>query len=64
VCRGTLLSGSVLVAVGDAYQGLKEKFVRAAKALKVGNGLQEGIQMGPVVSKKHQEKVLGYIEKE
>jgi malonate-semialdehyde dehydrogenase (acetylating)/methylmalonate-semialdehyde dehydrogenase len=41
---------------------LKEKFVRAARALKVGNGLEEGIQMGPVVSKKHQEKVLGYIE--
>src|SRR4030065_1362573 len=63
-CAGErCLSGSVLVPVGDVYKDLKEKFVAAAKALKIGNGLQEGIQMGPVVSKKHKEKVLGYIEK-
>jgi len=63
-CAGErCLSGSVLVAVGDGYKELKEKFVAAAKALKVGNGLEEGIQMGPLVSNKHKEKVLGYIEK-
>lgn len=63
-CAGErCLSGSVLVAVGDVYEELKEKFVAAAGALKVGNGLEEGIQMGPVVSRKHMEKVLGYIEK-
>ncbi len=63
-CAGErCLSGSVLVAVGDVYEELKGKFVAAAKALKVGNGLEEGVQMGPVISKKHQEKVLGYIEK-
>ncbi len=63
-CAGErCLSGSVLVAVGDVYARLKEKFVAAASALKVGNGLEEGVQMGPVISKKHQEKVLGYIEK-
>ncbi len=63
-CAGErCLSGSVLVAVGDVYKELKEKFVKAAKSLKVGNGLEEGIQMGPVVSQKHREKVLGYIEK-
>ena len=63
-CAGErCLSGSVLVAVGEVYEELKEKFVAAAKTLKIGNGLQEGIQMGPLVSKKHMEKVLGYIEK-
>jgi malonate-semialdehyde dehydrogenase (acetylating)/methylmalonate-semialdehyde dehydrogenase len=63
-CAGErCLSGSVLVAVGDVYQQLKEKFVAAAKSLKVGNGLDEGVQMGPVISTKHKEKVLGYIEK-
>ena len=54
---------ALLVAVGDAYKELREIFVGAAQALKVGNGLEEGVQMGPVVSKKHKEKVLGYIEK-
>ena len=63
-CAGErCLSGSVLVAVGDVYDELKERFVAASRALKVGNGLVEGVQMGPLVSKKHKEKVLGYIEK-
>jgi malonate-semialdehyde dehydrogenase (acetylating)/methylmalonate-semialdehyde dehydrogenase len=63
-CAGErCLSGSVLVAVGNVYEQLKEKFVSAAKALRVGNGLEEGVQMGPVISKKHKEKILGYIEK-
>lgn len=63
-CAGErCLSGSVLVAVGDAYEKLKEQFVAASKALKLGNGLVEGVQMGPLVSQKHKEKVLGYIEK-
>jgi malonate-semialdehyde dehydrogenase (acetylating) / methylmalonate-semialdehyde dehydrogenase len=63
-CAGErCLSGSVLVAVGDVYDKLKEKFLAASKALKIGNGLEEGIQMGPLVSQKHKEKVLGYIEK-
>jgi malonate-semialdehyde dehydrogenase (acetylating)/methylmalonate-semialdehyde dehydrogenase len=63
-CAGErCLSGSVLVAVGDVYKELREKFVSAAKTLKVGNGLEEGVQMGPVISKRHKDKVLGYIEK-
>jgi len=63
-CAGErCLSGSVLVAVGDAYEPLKEKFMAAAKALKVGNGLDESVQMGPVASKPHMQKILGYIEK-
>ena len=52
-----------MVAVGDVYQQLKEKFVAAAKSLKIGNGLDEGVQMGPVISARHREKVLAYIEK-
>jgi malonate-semialdehyde dehydrogenase (acetylating) / methylmalonate-semialdehyde dehydrogenase len=63
-CAGErCLSGSVLVAVGDVYEELKEKFVAASKTLKIGNGLEEGVQMGPLVSQKHKEKVIGYIEK-
>ena len=63
-CAGErCLSGSVLVAVGSVYDELRDRFVAAARALKVGNGLEEGVQMGPVISQKHREKVLGYIEK-
>jgi len=63
-CAGErCLSGSVLVAVGDVYDELRDRFVAAARALKVGNGLEEGVQMGPVISQKHMDRVLGYIEK-
>jgi malonate-semialdehyde dehydrogenase (acetylating)/methylmalonate-semialdehyde dehydrogenase len=62
-CAGErCLSGSVLLAAGDVYEKLKERFIGAASALKVGDPLEEGIQMGPVISRAHREKILGYIE--
>ncbi|MEW6375743.1 MAG: aldehyde dehydrogenase family protein, partial [Thermodesulfobacteriota bacterium] len=63
-CAGQrCLAGAVAVPVGDVYKPLKEGFVEAASKLKVGYGLEEGIQMGPLVTKKHMETVLGFIEK-
>jgi malonate-semialdehyde dehydrogenase (acetylating)/methylmalonate-semialdehyde dehydrogenase len=63
-CAGErCLSGSILVSVGDIHEELKEKFTAAAKALRVGNGLDQPTQMGPVISARHKERVLGYIEK-
>jgi malonate-semialdehyde dehydrogenase (acetylating)/methylmalonate-semialdehyde dehydrogenase len=63
-CAGErCLSGSVLVPVGDIYKELTERFVKTASRLKVGYGLDESVQMGPVISKRHMERVLGYIDK-
>jgi malonate-semialdehyde dehydrogenase (acetylating) / methylmalonate-semialdehyde dehydrogenase len=62
-CSGQrCLSGSVLVPVGDAADKLIDKFVQAAKNMKVGNGLDEDTAMGPVVSEAHKQRVLNYIE--
>eukprot|EP00362_Geleiidae_sp_MMETSP1317_P000468 CAMPEP_0201285972 /NCGR_PEP_ID=MMETSP1317-20130820/114095_1 /ASSEMBLY_ACC=CAM_ASM_000770 /TAXON_ID=187299 /ORGANISM="Undescribed Undescribed, Strain Undescribed" /LENGTH=286 /DNA_ID=CAMNT_0047612277 /DNA_START=656 /DNA_END=1515 /DNA_ORIENTATION=+ len=62
-CTGQrCLSGSILAAVGDIADVLIEKFVSAAKSIKVGNGLDEQTTMGPVVSAAHKERILGYIE--
>jgi malonate-semialdehyde dehydrogenase (acetylating)/methylmalonate-semialdehyde dehydrogenase len=61
-CAGErCLSGAVLLAVGDVYEALRDKFVDAASRLKVGYGLDETVQMGPVISERHKERVLGYI---
>jgi malonate-semialdehyde dehydrogenase (acetylating)/methylmalonate-semialdehyde dehydrogenase len=57
------LSGALVLAVGEVYEPLKAQLVEAASSLKVGNGLNEGIQMGPVVSRKSLDRILGYIEK-
>lgn len=56
------LAGANLLAVGDIYDELKEKFVAAAKALKVGPGLDESVHMGPVISKKSLDRIHGYID--
>jgi malonate-semialdehyde dehydrogenase (acetylating)/methylmalonate-semialdehyde dehydrogenase len=63
-CTGQrCLAGGVLLAVGDIYEPLKKALVKAAKKYSVGNGLEEGVQMGPLASKRGMESVLGYIEK-
>ena len=63
-CAGErCLANSVVLAVGDAYQGIRDKLVAEAKKLKVGAGEEPGVTMGPVITKQHREKVLGYIEK-
>ena len=57
------LAGAVLVAVGDIYEPLKEQVVEAASRLKVGYGMDEGVQIGPVISRRALERITGYIEK-
>jgi malonate-semialdehyde dehydrogenase (acetylating)/methylmalonate-semialdehyde dehydrogenase len=57
------LSGSLVLAVGDVYEPLKAQLVGAASRLKVGDGLDETTQVGPVVSSRARERILGYIDK-
>lgn len=62
-CAGErCLAGSVLVAVGDVYEPLKERFAAAARDLTVGNPMDETVQMGPVISQQHKERVTAHIE--
>src|SRR2546427_599821 len=63
-CAGErCLAGSMLVPIGEVHKEARERLVESAKALKVGDGTQPGVTMGPVISAKHRERVLGYIEK-
>jgi malonate-semialdehyde dehydrogenase (acetylating) / methylmalonate-semialdehyde dehydrogenase len=63
-CAGErCLAGSVLVPVGEAHGEARDRLAASVKALKVGDGMESGIEMGPVISGKHREKVLGYIDK-
>jgi malonate-semialdehyde dehydrogenase (acetylating)/methylmalonate-semialdehyde dehydrogenase len=62
-CSGQrCLAGSTLIAIGDAYEPLVAELKKQIAKIKLGNGLDEGVTMGPVISKAHKEKVLGYIE--
>jgi malonate-semialdehyde dehydrogenase (acetylating)/methylmalonate-semialdehyde dehydrogenase len=63
-CAGErCLANSVVLGVGSAYDVMVEKLVAEAKKIKVGDGTQPGVTMGPLITKAHREKVLGYIEK-
>lgn len=62
-CSGQrCLAGGVLLAVGDIYEPLKDMLVEAAKKYTTGNGLEEGVQMGPLASKRGMENVLKFIQ--
>jgi malonate-semialdehyde dehydrogenase (acetylating)/methylmalonate-semialdehyde dehydrogenase len=65
-CYGTAgqrcLAGSAVVALGDAHDRLREKFTSAASRLKVGYGLDETVQMGPVVSAMSKARILGMVD--
>ncbi len=56
------LAGALVVAVGDVYEPLVEKLVGEAAKLKVGDGLDESVQMGPVATQAALERVIGYVE--
>src|SRR5579871_5039182 len=57
------LAGSVLVAVGNAAGPLLDLLVKRTKALVVGDGAKQGVEMGPLVTSEHCQRVRGYIEK-
>ena len=63
-CAGErCLAGSVLVPVGDAHAEARDRLVESARRLKVGDGLQPGVTMGPVISGAHRDRVERYIDK-
>ncbi len=63
-CAGErCLAGSMLVPVGDVHTETRDRMVASARSLKVGDGTQPGVTMGPVISAKHRQKVLGYIDR-
>ncbi len=63
-CAGErCLAGSVLLPVGPVHAEARERLAASARALRVGDGTQDGVGMGPVISAGHRQRVLGYIEK-
>jgi len=53
---------SQVVAVGDAGDALVAAIKERLPRIKVGSGLDEGVEMGPLVTREHRDKVAGYIE--
>jgi malonate-semialdehyde dehydrogenase (acetylating)/methylmalonate-semialdehyde dehydrogenase len=56
------LAGANLLSVSEVHDELRDKFLAAASKLKVGPGLDESVQMGPVISGKSLDRIHAYIE--
>jgi aminomuconate-semialdehyde/2-hydroxymuconate-6-semialdehyde dehydrogenase len=56
------LCGSRIFVERPIYEKFKADFVEKVKQLKIGDPLDESINIGAVVSKQHLEKVLSYVE--
>lgn len=62
-CAGQrCLAGSVILSVGAAHDEVKERIVRAASDMIIGNGAEPRTQMGPLISKASVERVKGLIQ--
>jgi len=55
-------AASRVIVHKKVYKEFLEKFVARAKALKVGNGLDDSMDMGPAVSEGQMNSVLGHME--
>jgi malonate-semialdehyde dehydrogenase (acetylating)/methylmalonate-semialdehyde dehydrogenase len=53
---------SAVVAVGAAADPLVKLLKKKAEAIVVGPGDKEGVDMGPLVTAQHRDKVAGYID--
>jgi malonate-semialdehyde dehydrogenase (acetylating) / methylmalonate-semialdehyde dehydrogenase len=57
------MAGSVVVTVGEAHERLLPALKEAAEAVRVGDGLDEQNELGPVVSDAARERILGAVER-
>ncbi|MGH8303498.1 MAG: CoA-acylating methylmalonate-semialdehyde dehydrogenase, partial [Steroidobacteraceae bacterium] len=53
---------SVAVLVGKAADPIVPRLAERARALRVGNGMDAGVEMGPVVTRQALERISGYID--
>jgi malonate-semialdehyde dehydrogenase (acetylating)/methylmalonate-semialdehyde dehydrogenase len=53
---------SAVVAVGSAGDPLVAAIAERAKALRVGPGTKRGVEMGPVITGAHRERIRRYLE--
>jgi acyl-CoA reductase-like NAD-dependent aldehyde dehydrogenase len=55
-------AASRVVVHERVYQAFLDRFVARARALRVGNGLDPAVQVGPTVSEAQRDTVSGYVE--
>ena len=54
---------SMVVAVGDAAEPLVAAIKERIPKIKVGSGLEPDVEMGPLITREHRDRVASFIEK-
>ena len=63
-CAGQrCLAVSVAVAVGEAHGKFSDAIAERASSIRTGNGLENGVHMGPVITTESKSRILGLIDK-
>ncbi|WP_026575807.1 CoA-acylating methylmalonate-semialdehyde dehydrogenase [Bacillus sp. UNC438CL73TsuS30] len=57
------MATSVVTVEDGIYDAFVAKLVEKSKELTMGNGLDDGIFLGPVIREENQKRTIGYIEK-
>lgn len=57
------LATSLVVTVGEANQHFSQALAQAASTRKIGYGLEDGVEMGPVITPQSMRRITGLIEK-
>ncbi len=61
-CAGQrCLAVSTVVTVGEAHRPFRDAIVEAARSLRVGPGLGDGVEMGPVITSASRSRIEGAI---
>src|SRR3989441_1570438 len=61
-CAGQrCLAVSVAVTIGEAQKTFRDSIAHAASSIRVGNGLDAGIQMGPVITRESKQRIESLI---
>jgi malonate-semialdehyde dehydrogenase (acetylating)/methylmalonate-semialdehyde dehydrogenase len=57
------MAGSVIVTVGEAHERLMPGLIEKTRTLRVGDGIEDGVDVGPVVSCTARDRINGWIER-
>src|SRR5271169_6319233 len=61
-CAGQrCLAVSTAITIGEAQKTFRDSIAEAASKLKVGNGLEDGVHMGPVITQQSKDRVESLI---
>jgi len=61
-CAGQrCLAVSVAMTIGEAQKTFRDAIAEAASSIRVGNGLDAGVQMGPVITRESKQRIESLI---